>query len=207
MKVSSHGAGPPLNPQEDQVMKTNLHAWNRRWLLTVLAASLLAVVSWGYAQDRRERPESESPAQAPREREDRRGGEEPGDRTGTPEGLPQTRIAPPGDSRPYILPARRWMLGVHAYNTESGVVVTRVLPGSGASEAGLEPRDVIVTVDGFQVGYVGGQLYALGDELQHRAGSRGRVRLLVQNWRDNQLVNLDATLRRDDVHYPAPRER
>jgi hypothetical protein len=181
-------------------------SWNRRWLLSPLAAALLAVVSWGYAQERRERPGSDAPAE--RERDDQRGGEARGDRTGTPEGLPQTRIAPPpGDDRPYILPARRWMLGVHAYNTESGVVVTRVLPGSAASEVGLEPRDVIVTVDGFQVGYIGGQLYALGDELQHRAGPQGGVRLLVQNWRDNQLVNLVPRLRRDDYHYPTPRER
>ena len=99
------------------------------------------------------------------------------------------------------------MLGVHAYNTDHGVVITRVMPGSAASEVGLEPRDVIVTVDGFQVGYVGNQLYALGDELQHRGGSQGRVRLLVQNMRDDQLVNLDATLRRDDYFFPAPRER
>jgi S1-C subfamily serine protease len=100
------------------------------------------------------------------------------------------------------------MLGVYAYNTSTGVVITRVAPRSPAADAGLERSDVIVTVDGFQVGHVNGQLYLLGDELQHRAGSNGRVQLLVQNWRDNQLVNLDVTLQRDvALARPAPRER
>jgi hypothetical protein len=181
----------------------------RKWLLSAVAVMGLAAISLGYAQDQRERTNPDEPAvEAPRERqggEARAGAQPRGDQTGTPEGMPQTRIAPPPD-RPHILP-QRWVLGVHAYNTDSGVVVTHVVPGSAAAEVGLEPRDIIVTVDGFQVGYVGGRLYTLGDELQHRAGRGGRIRLLVQNWRNDELVNLDARLRRDDYRYPAPRER
>jgi hypothetical protein len=197
-----------LHSQEDLVMKARISAARSGWVLPLLALGLGAI-SWAVAQEPRERPRGEEPAaetSRQRERNERRGDAAPGDRAGTPEGMPQTRIAPPDEDRRRLLP-RRWVLGVHAYNTENGVVVTRVVPGSGASEVGLEERDRIVTVDGFQVGNVAGQLYLLGDELQHRAGSQGRVRLLVQNWRDNELVNLDVRLRRDDVYYPAPRER
>jgi hypothetical protein len=183
----------------------------------LLLLSVVAV-SWSQAQQPRERPRPAEPeAVTPRERDDERRGRpgddaraprDRGDREGTPEGMPQTRLAPPGEEgRPSLLP-RRWMLGVHAYNTATGVVVTSVAPRSPAAEVGLEPNDAIVTVDGFQVGYVNRQLYALGDELQHRAGSNGRVQLLVQNWRNHQLVNLDVTLQRDVVFpRPVPRER
>lgn len=40
-----------------------------------------------------------------------------------------------------------------ASNTDTGVVVTRVVPRSAASRLGLEPGDRIVTVGGFQVGW------------------------------------------------------
>jgi hypothetical protein len=72
-------------------------------------------------------------------------------------------------------------------------------------EAGLEHQDVIITVNGFQVGEIDGRLYALGDELQHRAGIRGDVRLLVQNWRNRELVNLDVRLRREQPYFDTPR--
>ncbi len=188
-------------------MQSPLHPAPRRtWIATALAASvlttsMLATFAAAVAQEPRERPRGQPDVAERRAPDDR------GQQQGTPEGLPQTRIAPPGDDRgPYPI-SGRWILGVHAYNTNTGVVITRVLPRSGAWEAGLEPGDVIVTVDGFQVGHVGGQLYTLGDELQHRAGPRGRVRLLVQNVRNHRLVNLDATLHRDRDIDPQPRER
>lgn len=135
------------------------------------------------------------------QREDRR-------QEGTEEGMPAVRpdFHPDRDRfRP------RWWLGVYAYNTTTGVVITHVVPRSPAHFVGLEPRDVIVTVDGYQVGYVNDRIYYLGEELQRQAGRDGRVTLLVQNWRNGRLLNVDVRLRRASRHptrdLPAARER
>jgi hypothetical protein len=126
------------------------------------------------------------------------------DAEGTEEGMPEARIAPqiePGmpDAIPYLR-ARRWRLGVFAVNTDTGVLITRTLPNTPAWRSGLERRDRIVTVDGYQIGYVNGRLYPLGDELQRRADRSGRVPLLVQDCRTGDLVNMDVRLER----YPNP---
>ncbi len=185
------------------------------WACVGVTIALGAVLAWNAvtapvatAQEPRERPRpSERQAEEPEQGEPR-GRRAPDDAEGAPEGMPQTRVAPPGgETRPYFF-GNRWLLGVYARNTETGVVITRVVPGSAAAEVGLERNDRIITVDGFQVGNVNRQLYLLGDELQHRAGPNGRVRLLVQNWRDNRLLNLDVRLRRNvDYYRPSPRER
>lgn len=88
----------------------------------------------------------------------------------------------------------RWTLGITATDTETGVRINRVMPRSAADRAGLERGDLIVTVNGYQVGFVQGRLYDLPTELERRADRRGRVRLLVQNRRDGQLQNLDVRL-------------
>ena len=195
-------------------MKAMTHSSQGLAACAIVASCVLSLAVAG-AQPPRERDRPEPPrSQDPERPREREGGrieaprapQERGDREGTPEGMPRTQIAPrDGEFAPRILP-RRWQLGVHAYNTDNGVVITNVLPRSPAWEAGLERGDVIVTVDGFQVGYVGGRLYSLGDELQHRAGG-GRVLLLVQNTRNQRLVNVDARLERDRDFYPVPRER
>lgn len=197
-------------------MQTNsITSRARRWRLAAIVLLATGALSfpWLQAQERRERPQE--PDGAPRERDgEREGGfgsrraPQGGEREGSPEGMPQTRLAPQDDARrPYLLP-NRWLLGVYAYNTPTGVVVTRVQPHSPAATVGLEPNDLIVTVDGFQVGNVGGQLYLLGDELQHRGEPDGRVKLLVQNCRNNQLMNIDVPLQRDpDIYDSRPRER
>lgn len=115
---------------------------------------------------------------------------------GLREALPRWR-PPQGD----------WKLGVWAYNTESGVVVTRVAPNSAAARQGLEPGDRIVNVGGYQVGYVGELLYPLGFELRRQADSGGQVLLLVQNVRNEDLVNLTVQLDRPRRIRPLPRER
>lgn len=61
----------------------------------------------------------------------------------------------------------------------------------------MERGDLIVNVEGYQVGRVGGRDYPLDRELDARADSNGRVRLLVQNRRNNQLVNIDVRLEQD----------
>ena len=115
---------------------------------------------------------------------------------GLEEGMPEMRVVPGGPGgriRPWPL---TWRLGVYAVNTPTGVRVTRVLPGTPAWSIGLEHGDVVVTVNGYQVGYVRGRLYPLGEELQRRAGPRGDVLLMVQDVRTDRLLNLDVTLER-----------
>jgi len=105
-------------------------------------------------------------------------------------------------------PHGNWKLGVWAYNTDSGVVVTRVAPGSPAEQRGLERGDRIVSVGGYQVGYVGELLYPLGYELRRQADGRGEVLLLVQNVRNKELVNLTVPLDRSGGRVrPLPAER
>jgi len=107
---------------------------------------------------------------------------------------------------PQLVPPRiagaRWRLGVFAVNTDTGVRITQVVPNLAAWQAGLEARDVLVTVAGYQIGYVNGRLYDLASELQRRADPAGRVMLLVQNHRNNELVPMEVQLER--VAWPQP---
>lgn len=103
------------------------------------------------------------------------------------------RVVPPHE-RPG---QRRWTLGITAETAEIGVRIREVLSRSPAERAGLERGDLIVNVEGYQVGRVGGRDYPLDRELDARADSNGRVRLLVQNRRNNQLVNIDVRLEQD----------
>jgi predicted metalloprotease with PDZ domain len=124
----------------------------------------------------------------------------------------QERSAAPGQARvfPGFTWPPQWWLGVYVYNTPTGVVITRVVPNSPAARAGLEPRDCIVTVEGYQVGYVHRRLYALGPELQLRADRNGEVRLLVQNWRNDELTNMEVQLmpsRNRTLDKPMPRRQ
>jgi hypothetical protein len=135
--------------------------------------------------------EGERPGRTP-ERERPRPGE---DEEGTEEGMPSAQFAPPGQPGARFLPAQ-WKLGVYASNTDTGVRITRVIPRTPAFQAGLERGDKIVTVDGYQIGFVKGRLYPLGEELQRRAGRNGHVTLLVHNWRNGELLNVEVQLER-----------
>lgn len=177
----------------------------------LLLAAALVYGAPATAQDDRDRrrdqgrqvavePDAEEDAGRGREGGIPRAQVEPGDeQEGTEEGLPELRSAP-GERRvaPYFLPPdrQRWRLGVFAHNTDTGVVITRVLPGSAARRAGLERGDRIVTVGGYQVGWVEDRLYPLGAELQRQAGRRGDVNLLVQNVRNDRLLNIHLQLDR-----------
>lgn len=189
-----------------------------------LVAALLIPV--GYAgsaaaveEDGRSESSDEQPSkQEAREREGgepigpkamRRGRGEGVEREGMEEGLPEAKIES-FDRRERMVVRPRWRLGVYAYNTETGVVITRVVPGSPAWRVGFEPGDRIVSVDGYQVGFVGDRVYYLGEELQRRAGRRGDVLLLVQNVRNDRLLNIDVRLesrRHREPPLPFPRGR
>jgi len=103
---------------------------------------------------------------------------------------PQSSLIDPQYLPPGIRPPGTFKLGIMARNTQTGVQLTQVLPNSVAQRAGLEAGDTIVNVEGYQVGYVSGRLYDLGDELSRRVDSLGRVTLLVRNHRDGRLVNV-----------------
>jgi uncharacterized lipoprotein YbaY len=68
--------------------------------------------------------------------------------------------------------------------------VVSVQPGSVAQQAGIEPGDVIITVAGYQVGFVGDRLHDLGDEIARRIDGSGRVAVLVRNHRSGGLVTV-----------------
>ena len=98
-----------------------------------------------------------------------------------------------------------WLLGVRVRYLDTGARVTSVSRNTPAARVGLERRDVIVSIDGYQIGYVNRRLYDISTELNARAGRSGRVRLLVQNCRNNQLVNVDVQLARIGAGFPRER--
>ncbi|TWU29049.1 hypothetical protein Poly41_67480 [Novipirellula artificiosorum] len=104
------------------------------------------------------------------------------------------QLTVPGIQPNYVPPAgfpnREFKLGIYGTNTETGVLIDRVVPGGAAQQAGLEARDTIVTVAGYQVGTVNGRLYDLGDELSRRVDAGRRVTLLVRNHRNSRLTNV-----------------
>ena len=81
----------------------------------------------------------------------------------------ETRMVWPG-----ARPRGGWTLGVDGSNLTTGVRLDEVYPGTAAWRVGLERRDMITTVNGFQVGVVGRGVYALERELNLRADARGR---------------------------------
>jgi hypothetical protein len=121
----------------------------------------------------------------------------------------QPQLVPPRPGPPERFD--QWILGVSVTNEDTGALITYVERDSAAWEAGLERRDQIVAVAGYQVGFVSGQLYPLERELHLRADRRGNVRLLVQNHRNQRLVNIDVRMRRagrpDDRERPDRPER
>ncbi len=106
---------------------------------------------------------------------------------------PDLGIAPGLGGQPGFDPnASPVLLGVSGTDTAAGVLVTRVVPGTPADLAGLEPGDRVLTVGGFQVGVVaapnGRRVYPLGVELARRLDVRGEAALLVQDRRTGQIT-------------------
>ena len=64
---------------------------------------------------------------------------------------------------------QRWRLGIYPENTDTGVLLTEIVRGSAAERAGLEVNDRIISVHGYQVGYVDGTLYDSGQEFERHA--------------------------------------
>lgn len=111
------------------------------------------------------------------------------DWTSVPSLSPPTAYVPSWNSQP-----NSWRLGVAIENVDTGVVLTDIESGMPAQRAGLEKGDVIVNVEGFQVGYVDGALFDLGDEIRKRVDQQGKVNFLVYDQRTRVLQSLPVTL-------------
>lgn len=114
--------------------------------------------------------------------------------------------APGGQARmdprylpPQPPPAGRWRLGLRVQYRDIGALVTQIVPNSAAGRAGLEPGDLILNVDGYQIGYVQGTLFDLAEECYRRCSDTGQVNLLVRNGRNGQLVNVPLQLDRGNT--------
>lgn len=102
---------------------------------------------------------------------------------------PSAAYVPSWNSQP-----NSWRLGVAIENVDVGVRLTDVEAGMPAQKAGLERGDVIVNVEGYQVGYVNGSLYDLGDEMRRRVDQQGKINFLVYDSRDRRMVSLPVNL-------------
>jgi PDZ domain len=101
---------------------------------------------------------------------------------------------------------RGLILGVQVRYLDTGARIVRVLPNTPAWRYGLEPGDVVVAIDGYQIGYVNHRLYDLQSELNARVRHTGWVRLLVQNVRNSQLLNVDVHLAGRGGIFPRERD-
>ena len=88
----------------------------------------------------------------------------------------------------------RWKIGVYSKDTSTGVQIVQVVQNGAAHRAGLEKDDIILSVNGFQVGYVNGTLYDCGTEFERLADKNGWVSMLVYDNRTRSLTNLPVQL-------------
>lgn len=107
---------------------------------------------------------------------------------------PQPGTTNPVDPNPPASQQPRWKLGVYSKDTSTGVQVIQVVQNGAAFRAGLEKDDTIISVNGFQVGYVNGTLYDCGTEFERLADKNGWVNLLVLDNRNRSLLNLPVQL-------------
>ena len=87
-----------------------------------------------------------------------------------------------------------WQLGAYLVNTANGVLIQQVVPGGIAANSGLKAGDVVVSVAGYQVGYVNGRAVDLVYEISRRVDAYSRVRLVVFDAFTRQLKNLDLVI-------------
>lgn len=88
----------------------------------------------------------------------------------------------------------QWSLGVRGDSTETGFLISQVIPGSAAERARMQRGDVIIAVDGFQVGQVSGRLYDLNQEINRRTNASGSINLLMQDGQTGRLASVRVQL-------------
>ncbi len=103
-------------------------------------------------------------------------------------------LVPSPGPNPTTTPQAKWRLGVYSKDTNTGVQVVKVVENGAAQRAGLEPGDIIISVNGFQVGFVNGALYDMAPEFERSADSNGWVSMLVFDNRGRTLTNLPVQL-------------
>lgn len=143
--------------------------------LLVIFLVLLAVVQPGVAQDRFGQSDARN-------------------RLGASEGTMQDGAWPNNWRFGSANNSSQWNLGVMGDSSETGFRVSQVTSGGAASRARLEPGDIILTVEGYQIGLIGGRLYDLADEVNRRADSTGAVRLLLQDGQTGRLASIRVQL-------------
>lgn len=118
----------------------------------------------------------------------------------TPQISPNPQLNPGTGLQPQPTPQTpqqqqpRWRLGVYSKDTSTGVQIVQVVQNGSAQRAGLEKDDIILSVNGFQVGYVNGTLYDCGTEFERLADKNGWVNMLVFDNRGRTLTNLPVQL-------------
>lgn len=109
---------------------------------------------------------------------------------------------------PQIEGPRRWRLGVNIRNLETGVQITEVFPGGSAEKFGIEAGDILITVNGHQIGNVLGREIDIADAFEQYADAQGRVVFLIKDQRTgnltNRLVRLTARSGNVVVERPVP---
>lgn len=111
------------------------------------------------------------------------------------------RVSPAPQLSPSWSPQpNQWRLGVAIENLDTGVLVTEIDRNLPADRAGIEVNDIIVNVGGYQVGYVDGQLFDLGDEIRRRVDRTGRVEFLVLDHRQAKLIKVPIALLQQNAH-------
>ena len=107
---------------------------------------------------------------------------------------PSNPLQPQPQPQPSQSAQPRWKLGVYSKDTSTGVQIVQVVQNGAAQRAGLEKDDIVLSVNGFQVGYVNGTLYDCGTEFERLADKNGGVSLLVFDNRTRSLTNLPVQL-------------
>lgn len=112
----------------------------------------------------------------------------------TPQVSPNPGLQPQPNPQPPQQQQSRWKLGVYSKDTSTGVQIVQVVQNGSAQRAGLEKDDIILAINGFQVGYVNGTLYDCGTEFERLADKNGWVNMLVFDNRGRTLTNLPVQL-------------
>jgi hypothetical protein len=98
-------------------------------------------------------------------------------------GGPQSRFMPPP------VPAT-YSLGLETRVTDTGMLVVGFAVNSVGRAAGIERGDMIITIDGQQVGQVTNRLVGLDQMLQSTLNRQGAAVILIRNGRDGRLLNV-----------------
>jgi S1-C subfamily serine protease len=86
------------------------------------------------------------------------------------------------------------MLGIMPQSIHGGVLVQDVIPDSAADKAGIKAGDVIVSVDGYAVGFVDGREYPIHSELR-RIKDRGVFKIKPQGGGETVTKEISLTPR------------